>query len=455
MTFLGNRYLLDTDIAETLYQQIKDLPIVDLHNHGHVKEIVKNEGWTDIWEVEGATDHYVWELMRKAGIAEDKITGNVDNKEKWLALAEVFSQFVGNPTYEWIHLDLKRCFGIDEIICADTAEHIWQKSKELLKNRKMNPQNLLKKMNVEIMCTTDDPISDLKYHIRVENEVDGIKILPTWRPDKAMNIDSPDWLDYAKRFCQRYENDYGSLQELLDSLKDSHDFFADNGCLISDHGLTEPVSYQVNDNRASEIYQKALSKKQLSEEEVRDFRAYMFCYFGELNAEKGWTTQLHIGSVRDYNISLYENIGKDSGGDISTNRLSIAENLKYFVNRFDGKFPVILYCLDPTHLPTLATISRAFRNISIGAAWWFNDSPYGIEEHLKYIATVDLLSIQPGMVTDSRKLMSYGSRTEVFRRVLANVVGNMVKRGQIPLDNSLELIKQLCYRNPKSILEGK
>ena len=189
MAFLDENYLLQNETSKVLYESVKDLPILDAHNHGDVKEIVENRGWTDIWQVEAETDHYVWELMRKRGVPEEKITGKASNKEKWMALAEVFPNFVGNPTYEWIHLDLKRRFHIEDVISKYTAEKIWQDTSIALKQQSMKPQELLKSMNVEVMCTTNDITDDLYYHQKAKEKIEGIRILPTWRPDKAMNIE--------------------------------------------------------------------------------------------------------------------------------------------------------------------------------------------------------------------------------------------------------------------------
>lgn len=455
MGFLDNRYLLESDAAEKLYEQVKDLPILDAHNHGDVKEIVENKGWNNIWEVEAATDHYVWELMRKRGVPEEKITGAASDKEKWLALAEVFPQFAGNPTYEWIHLDLKRRFGIEETISKYTASVIWEKTSARLKQDDMKPQRLLKEMNVQIMCTTDDPTSDLEYHKRAREEIEGVRILPTWRPDKAMNIDKASWKGFVQELGDKTSTDVSIVEGLVLALEKSHDYFAEQGCVASDHGLLEPLGYEVTVARASSIYEKAMAAGSLERDEVNDFKAYMMQQFGRMNKEKGWVTQLHIGAVRDYRDVLNLKLGPDSGGDLSTNSIEISENLKSFLNRYAEDMQVVLYCLDPTHLPTLATIARAFPNVSLGAAWWFNDSPFGMEHHLKYTGTIDLLSNGAGMVTDSRKLMSYGSRTEMFRRVLCNVVGDMVNKGQMPYEVGSDLVQRISYTRPLELFFSK
>jgi len=451
MEFLGENYLLDNKTGEKLYQEVKDLPIVDAHNHGDVEEIIKNEGWNDIWEIEGATDHYVWEMMRKRGVPEDKITGNATNKEKWIALAEVFPEIAGNPTYEWIHLDLKRRFDIKENISKETAEMIWEKTQTMLKTADMKPQRLLRDMNVKIMCTTDDPTSTLEYHQEAAKEIEGIQILPTWRPDRAMNIEKKDWKVFVNEMGERYDEDTSTLSAFLNSLQKSHDFFDENGCKASDHGLLEPISYQVDEDLVSDIYEKAYNGGTLTEDEIRDYKAYLLIEFGQMNSETNWVTQLHIGAVRNYRDSLYEEVGPDSGGDISTHQIEIADNLRYFVNEFDQRLKIVLYSMAPNHWSTLATISRAFPNVSLGAAWWLTDSPYGMEEQLRLISSIDLLANFAGMVTDSRKLISYGSRTEMFRRVMSNTIGRMVEKGQIPFDVATDLAKGLAYQQQQDL----
>lgn len=451
MAFLDENYLLESESAKKLYQEIENLPILDAHNHGDVPEILANEGWNDIWEVEAETDHYVWEMMRKRGVSEEKITGDASNKEKWLALAKIFPEIAGNPTYEWIHLDLKRRFGIEEPISEHTAEMIWQKTKNMLAEEEMSPQNLLKEMNVEIMCTTDEPYSRLENHKKAKEEVEGIKILPTWRPDKIMNIEHQNWTEYVEKLGDAYEQDVNDLDGLLTALKKSHDYFDKMGCVASDHGIVEPISYEVEKERAAEIYQKALNGEELTTDEIKDFKAFSLVEFGRLNSKSGWVTQLHIGAVRDYRDSLYENLGPDTGGDISTSEIEIAENLKYFVNKFDSEMDIVLYTMEPTHWFTTSTISRAFPNVSLGAPWWLNDNPFGMEKHLQQVTNVDLFYNLAGMVTDSRKLMSYSSRTEMFRRTLANVVGRQVDRGRMPYSVAADLVAHVSYYGPKEL----
>jgi glucuronate isomerase len=451
MGFLDEDYLLDSQVAKNLYKSIKGLPILDAHNHADIKEIANNEGWQDIWEVETATDHYVWELMRKRGVPEEKITGQASNYEKWKALCEVFPDIATNPTYEWIHLDLQRRFGIDKLICSENADEIWEETRQALNKDSFKPQPLLKDMNVEILCTTDDPVLSLPYHEKANQELDNIKILPTWRPDKISNIDSNSWNSDIKDLSAETDIELNDINDLMQALEDTHSYFNDLGCVASDHGVEQPLAYQVGQSTANKIFQKAINNINLTDQEIRDYKAFLMHYYAELNAETDWVMQIHIGAVRDYRDKLLSSLGPDSGGDISSQNINIGENLRELLNAYDEKLKIVLYCLDPSHLPTIATIARAFPNVSIGAAWWFNDSPYGMETHLEYTASVDLLSNVAGMVTDSRKLMSYGSRTEMFRRVLANVLGKMVKRGQLPLDIAEKLAKTAAYARPQEL----
>lgn len=451
MAFLDEEYLLETDTARELYEAIRDLPIFDPHSHVDVGEIVANDGWNDIWEVEGATDHYIWAAMRKRGVPEERITGEASNREKWNALAAVFPELAGNPTYEWVHLDLKRRFGIEKPVSAETADEIWESTAAQLDEESMRPQALLREMNVEVVCSTDDPTSSLAEHERAEREVDGVDVLPTWRADRAIHIDHRDWDDFVRELADTTSIDTSGFDGFLDGLAATHDYFADHGCRASDLSVREPVSRPVNETRARDIYETECREEALTEEEIADFKAFMLEYIGSLNVEKGWVTQIHIGPVRDYRDELFEKLGSAAGGTVTTGEIEIAESLRYFLNTFDGEGEIVLYCVDPTHYPTLATIARAFPNVSVGPAWWFNDSPLGIEGQLDYVSSVDLLANHAGMVSDSRKLLSFDSRFEMFRRSLANVLGTHVKRGRMPMDVARNLASHVAHDRPRNL----
>jgi len=451
MGFLDQYYLLESDTAARLFDEVRDLPILDAHNHGDITEIVENKGWDDIWQVQGETDHYVWEMMRKRGVPEEKITGEASNNTKWLELARIMPEIIGNPVYEWVHLDLRRRFGINTVISAKTADRIWEETSEQLHEADMRPQELLQEMRVEIMCTTDDPTTSLPYHEQGKTAIENTTVLPTWRPDKCMKIESEQWKSVLKDLANDTGQDVSTLSGLLDALETTHKYFEQVGCVASDHGVEQPHAYYVSEDRAAAIHEKAFDGNELTQEEINDYHAYLLVQFGKMNAESNWVTQLHIGAVRDYRDSLFETLGKDTGGDLSTQNIEFVKNLKYFLNEFDDQMDIVLYCVDPTHLPTLATLARAFPNVSLGMAWWWNDSPIGMERHLEYVGTVDILRNHAGMVTDSRKLLSFGSRTEMFRRVLSNVVGGLVERGQAPESAAIDLVKALSYDRPKEL----
>ena len=453
MAFLDENYLLTNDTASRIFQEVRDLPILDPHNHADVREIRENENYPDLWVVEAATDHYVWELLRKRGVEEKFITGNAPNKEKWLKMAGVFEDLVGNPTYEWVHMDLKRRLGIELLINEKNAEEIWDKSTEILQQERMKPRALLEEMNVEVMCSTDDPLDILEDHRKLK-DLNGFetKILPTWRPDKAMNIFKPEFPRYIEKLGKRTGKTIGSIEELISSLRETHDYFEQLGTVASDHGVEIPFGYKVKSERAEKVFQKRMNGSTLTEEEQADYISYMLHQFGEMNARSDWVMQIHIGAVRDVRQSLLESIGPDSGGDVSDHSIPIVEPLRNFLNAFDNKLKVVLYALDPSHLPTLVTLARAFgEKVSVGAAWWFNDSPIGMKRHLEYLASVDLLMNFGGMVSDSRKLLSYGSRTEMFRRVLADVLGDMVEKGQIPEELAFRSARYICYERKRDI----
>jgi len=446
--FLGESYLLDTTTARHLFAKVRDLPI-------DIVEIVENRPWSDFWEVEGATDHYVWEMMRKRGVAEELITGNADNHDKWLALAEVFPQLAGNPTYEWIHLDLRRRFGIDNVISRATAESIWERTKTALAEPKMRPQALLEAMNVEVMCTTDDPTVSLPHHERALQDISSTRILPTWRPDKAMKIQWEGWRDWVQALGEESDEDVATLDGFLAALRATHDYFDSLGCAASDHGITVPWSHDVDPVRTRRIHAQAMTGRRITDDQVIDYHAFMLREFARLNAASDWVMQIHLGALRDYRDTLYRTLGPDTGGDISDHSIEIVANLRPLLNEMDDRLKIVLYCIDPGHTTSLATIARAFPNVSLGAPWWFNDSPHGMEASLRYLATVDLLASHAGMVTDSRKLMSFGSRTEMWRRAMCNVVGEMVERGQMPLEAAEDLVVGLAYGWPKSLFFEK
>jgi glucuronate isomerase len=450
MNFLSRNYLIKTETGLEIFDAIKDLPVVDPHNHANVKEIADNVNYSDVWQLFAATDHYVWEVLRKRGIPEEYLTGNRTPKEKWLKLASVFPEIVGNPVYEWIHLDLKRYLGIGSLIGPDTGEDIWYKANSVLAQENKRPQQLLADINVETMCSTDDPIDSLEHHRAVENAVGRKLVRPTWRPDKAMKIAAPGWREYMDQVAERFGMKLDSVHDLVKALQLSHDYFAEFGCVASDHGVEVPFSGDADPVDADSAFCKAMQRKELTQTEVNTFMSFIFGKAGEMNAEKDWVFQIHMGAVRDVRDYLFTNLGPDTGGDVCNFYQDHLTPLKGFLNRFDDRLKVILYCLDPTHQAMLATLSRAFgAKVRLGSAWWLCDNPIGMRRQLEYIGSVDVLSNFAGMVSDSRKLLSYGSRFEMFRRVLSDVLGEMAEMEQAPLELLVKLAQEMAYYGPK------
>ncbi len=453
MAFLDENYLITNAAGRRIFAAIKDFPVIDPHNHANVKEIADNECYSDLWQLFAATDHYVWEMLRKRGVPEDLITGrNHSPREKFFAMAKVFPELAGNPVYEWIHLDLRRYFGIDDLLCEANAEKIWTGGNAKLATDAFRPQALLTgPLNVEVMSSTDDLVDTLADHDRANAAIGRVLIRPTWRPDKAMKIFAPGWREYIGKVETRFGMRIANLSDMVAAMKLSHDYFAERNCRASDHGLEYPLRADYAFEDADRAFRKALAGGALTREETDCYMGVFLAEAAALNAASGWVTQLHMGAVRDVRKSLFDTLGADVGGDVSSHFLDYTPALASFLNRFDGKLKVVLYCMDAIHQMTLATMSRAFGGmVSLGSAWWLNDNPIGMRRQLEYIGSIDVLANFAGMVSDSRKLLSYGSRFEMFRRVLADVLGEMVERGQAPEPIVIEIAKRMTYSGPKA-----
>jgi glucuronate isomerase len=452
MSFLGDKYLIRTEMGFAIFEKIKELPIIDPHNHANVKEIADNKNYTDAWQLFAATDHYVWEMMRKRGVAEAYITGEKTNKEKWLKLAAVFPEFAGNPVYEWVHLDLRRYLNINTLLGPKTGLDIWEKANEALADPSRRPRQLLETIGVEVMCSTDDPIDLLEEHEAISQATGRKLVRPTWRPDKAMKIANPGWREYMNEVSTRFKSELNNIDDLIAAMQDSHDYFASHGCVASDHGVEVPLAGDADKSAADAAFKRAMKGEELTASEVEDFMSYFLGEVAEMNANKDWVCQIHMGAVRDIRDTLFNTLGPDSGGDVASPNLHYLDPLKKFLNRFDDRLKVILYCLDAGHQHLLATVARAFgAKVSLGSAWWLNDTPIGMRRQLEYIGSVDLLYNFAGMVSDSRKLLSYGSRFEMFRRVLADVLGDMVTMGQMPYQVAESLAIRISYEGPKEL----
>ena len=436
--------------------------ITDAHNHLSARQIVENENFSDIFTAMVLDtndkwpnrDHYITQQVAKKGVALSYLMDSgISNHDKWLAIANVFPEFAGNHIYSWAHLELKDVLGINDLISKETAESIWQEANEKLGQAEMKPRGLLKSMKIKVLCTTDDPIDDLEYHEKAKIEIPGIKILPTFRPDKAMNIFAPVWKEYVTGLCEK-TNHEKTLNGLLNSVADRHDFFAERGCAATDHGIYQPYGLEVKESRAKDIFSKVYEKNESpSLEDIRDFISFMMHKFLEMNQEKGWVTQIHFGAVRDVNPHTFNISGPDSGGDCSTTGIEVVQNLSPLLGKFcSGKesekdLKVILYCIDPIYYPTIAALNRVFPTTRWGVPWWFNDTSIGMETHLNYMMQTESYSNCAGMVCDGRKLLSLGPRHDVYARAVCNVVGGLIDKGIIPDELKTNIVEDLCCYN--------
>ena len=451
MAFLDENYLITNEAGKRIFSRIASMPVYDAHNHANVAEIAANKPYRDLWQLLAATDHYVWEIMRKCGVAEEYITGSRTPREKFDELARIMPLAVGNPVYEWIHLDLRRCFGIEDLLCEANAEKIWQAGlTELAKPENLPIALLTGKLNIGVMCSTDDPVDLLEDHEKVNAAAGRILVRPTWRPDKAMNIQAAGWNEYIDKLEARFGRPVRTYDDLIQVLRLSHQYFAEHGCRASDHGVTVPPASAAQPALAAQLFRRARDGETLSAEEVSAYQGSFLLDVAGMDADADWVFQYHAGAVRDVRYSLFESLGPDVGGDVCNAAQDFLPGLVQMLNLYDGRLKTVLYTLDPVQMPTLATLARAFgASVRLGSAWWLYDTPVGMRRQLEYIGSVDLLYTFAGMVSDSRKLTSYGSRFEMFRRVLADVLGDLAERGQAPEELLTDIAVRICGDGPK------
>ena len=448
MGFIKDNFMITNKVGEKLYHEFaKDLPIIDYHCHLVPKMIADNYKFKDAYDLFLGGDHYKWRQMRSMGIDEEYITGNKDGFEKWLGFAKTMPYLIGNPLYHWTHLELKRYFDIDEPLSEKTAKEIWDKCNEMLKSDEFSAKSLIKRSNVEIICTTDDPADNLEHHIALKNF--DTKILPTFRPDKLVNIDKEGFEEYLNA---NGISDYASLTRWLE---EKINFFHENGCRLSDHAL-EYVPFAKGN--ASEVLEKKLNGINLTQDEVDTFKTAVLSECAKHYTSLNWTMQLHIGALRNNNRRMFEKLGPDTGFD-SINDLCIAEKLSAFMNslEYDDILPkTILYTLNPKDNYVLGTMLGNFQKapfpskIQFGSGWWFNDNRDGMEAQMMALANLGVLGKFVGMLTDSRSFVSY-PRHEYFRRILCNLLGKWVENGEYPEDyDALKAIVQgISYFNAK------
>ncbi len=451
MSLIHDDFMLRGETAKKLFHNYaKDLPIIDYHCHLVPQTIAEDYQFRNITDLMLGGDHYKWRQMRSNGVDETYITGDATDREKFQKWAETMPYLIGNPLYHWTHLELKRYFGIDKTLNPDTAEEIWNTCNELLAKPEFSAKNLVLKSNVEVVCTTDDPIDDLRYHKQLKEEGFPVKVLPTFRPDKAVNIDKETFLPYLNALG------VDSYEALIQKLEERIDFFHENGCRLSDHAL-DAIPYAEGDPK--KVFDKAVKGEAITKEEADCFKTAVMLVCARKYTALGWAMQLHIGAMRNNNTLMYNKLGADTGFD-SINDLCIAQPLSRFMDALekeDALPKTILYTLNPKDNYVLGTMLGNFQKaptpgkIQFGSGWWFNDHRDGMEAQMQALANLGALGRFVGMLTDSRSFVSY-TRHEYFRRILCNLIGGWVDNGEYPNDEKAlkTIIEGISYYNARS-----
>ncbi len=459
--FMDKDFMLSTKTASELFHShAEKMPIIDYHCHIDPKEIAEDRQFESITQVWLGGDHYKWRLMRSAGVDEKYITGDASEKEKFFMWAKTLSRAVGNPLYHWSHLELQRYFDYHGTLNEKTAEEVWEICNKKLRSPEMSVRNIIKMSGVDVICTTDDPVDSLEYHKAIaEDKSFDVKVLPAWRPDKAMNIEKDDFCDYIQKLAKVSGVDITSWDALKAALSTRMDFFASMGCSVSDHAWEFPYYSPADDSTVDSIFRKKLSGTSVTNEEKLIFKtAFMRFVAGEY-FRRGWVMQLHMGAKRDNNGPMFEKLGPDTGYD-SINSYTSSADLADFLNSLEKEKSLpktILYSLNPHDNQAIDTIlgcfqsSEAVSKIQHGSAWWFNDHETGMKEQLTSLANLGYLAGFVGMLTDSRSFLSY-PRHEYFRRILCDVLGTWVEDGKFPADMDVlgSITEDISYNNAKN-----
>jgi len=458
MNFIREDFLLSTRTARRLYHQYAEgEPIFDYHCHLPPRDIAENRRFKNLFEIWLEGDHYKWRAMRANGVAERFCTGGAEPFEKFMAWAKTVPFTLRNPLYHWTHLELKRYFGIEELLDEKSAERIWKKASEKLAKPELTTQGILKKFKVKVVCTTDDPVDDLEHHRTFAAQGHPTKMLPAFRPDKALTVNQPagfnKWVD---QLAQAANVDIKDLSSFLAALRKRHDFFHSQGCRLSDHGMNHCFADFCSEQVAAAIFDKARRAETISAQEHAQFASFMMLFLGKLDAAKGWTKQLHLGAMRNNNARLMKQLGPDTGFD-SIGDFPQCRALAAYLDRLDQENALpktILYNVNPVDNYAFATMIGNFQagampgKIQFGSGWWFLDQKEGMEWQMNALSNLGLLSRFIGMITDSRSFMSY-PRHEYFRRVLCNLIGGDVENGLLPKDEKLlgSMVRNICYAN--------
>lgn len=455
--FLDDDFLLTTPTARRLYQVARSMPILDYHCHLDPKEIAQDRRFENITQVWLGGDHYKWRLMRANGVDEAYITGDAPDREKFQKWAETLELAIGNPLYHWSHLELRRYFGYEGVLNGDTAQEVWELCNQKLQEPGMSARNLIANSGVTLVCTTDDPADSLEWHQQLAQDSSfPVKVLPAWRPDAAMGLERPEYLDYLQRLGQAAGVEIRTYADLKEALLSRMTFFDKMGCRASDHALTVAVCQPASEEELERVFQKRLEGEPLTQEELAAFQTGFLRFVAGEYKRLGWVMQLHYGCRRNNNTRMFHKLGRDTGYDAvlqGTPSLEVAAFLDLLASQ-DALPRMVLYSLNPNDDEGLNSVIGCFQDgtplgrIQQGSAWWFNDHKTGMVKQLTAFANGGLLGNFIGMLTDSRSFLSY-PRHEYFRRILCELLGAWVENGEYPADwKALEkMVRGVCYNN--------
>jgi glucuronate isomerase len=456
--FLDENFLLKTKTAQRLYHEYaQSMPLIDYHCHLSPQQIAENVQFKNITDAWLSGDHYKWRAMRTNGVDESYCTGNKSDEDKFMKWAETVPYTMRNPLYHWTHLELQRYFGINEILNPTTAKGIYDATSAMLQDPSYSTQGLIQKMNVRVICTTDDPIDSLEYHQQIKERNFGVKVFPAYRPDKAMEVNNAaNFKLYVRKVEEVTNTTIHHFADYLAALKSRHDFFATMGCNVSDHGLEEIYAEEFSATEIEAIFVKANGGIALTITEQRKFKSCMLLQFAEWDWEKGWIQQYHLGALRNNNTRMLQQLGPDTGWD-SIGDFAQAAALAKFLNKLDSGNKLaktIIYNLNPADNELMGTMIGNFNDgsvagkIQFGSAWWFLDQKDGMERQINALSSLGLLSRFVGMLTDSRSFLSY-PRHEYYRRIVCNLFGNEIEEGELPNDIAWtgKIIQDICFNN--------
>lgn len=457
--FIHDNFLLENKFAEELYHNYsKNQPIIDYHNHLSPALIAEDHQFANLTDVWIKGDHYKWRAMRTLGINENFITGNASDKDKFLQWGKTVPYTLRNPLYHWTHLELARYFGIDELLNEKSAERIYEDATAKLQTAEYSTQNLLRKVNAELVCTTEDPTDNLEHHKKIAAGNLDIKVSTAFRPDKVILIGTDNYNSYLDSLAEVAGKEINSYQDLLEVLNDRLQFFHENGCRLSDHGLNQIYFEDFTDSEIAQIFGRRRAGENISAQDALKFQSAMLIFLAEKYHELGWVQQFHLGALRNNNARMHRILGPDTGWD-SIGDFSQAEKLSAFLNRLDSNDKLtktIIYNLNPADNEVFATMIGNFNDgsvkgkVQLGSGWWFLDQKDGMTKQLNALSNMGLLSCFIGMLTDSRSFLSF-PRHEYFRRLLCNILGDEMQRGEIPQDIELvgKMVSDISYFNAK------